>query len=367
MSIRGTLSGFVKTGLLAISMLAAMLGLLAGATATQAAVTHQITVDNGRLTMGYVFLNNQIMPADVPGPLDPDISNTSGSGSIDVEIDGSSATVAEEDFKMPIVWIPDPTAGGAPIPMKFGPVGDLQGTWNGATGDLSLTGTLRVDVIWGFNEEGPQICRFNSPDITWTTGPNAISPGVKFSSVGGLEGQGAISAFWTKLPSGESINGGNCSKPNAVVQAPGAVWLSSGVALPPAPPTCQDEGKEGLWPDCEEEEPWPDPDPEPVVEISRVKVGKGTVKAGKTTKIGVTVTNTGDKDAVGLAVKLKSNNRNVKVPAQVKLTVPAGKSATVRFKVKATGKAKGKATITARTSGISGKGIVTVKKKKKKK
>lgn len=52
-----------------------------------------------------------------------------------------------------------------------------------------------------------------------------------------------------ELPAGESINGGDCGKPNAVVRDPGAVWLSSGIAEVPAPPTCQELGKDGLWPD----------------------------------------------------------------------------------------------------------------------
>ncbi len=348
-----------------LAALLSLIGTLALTGSSKAAETHTITADNGRLTMGFVFLNNKIMPADVPGPLDPNITNTSGSGTIDVNVDGSTATVAEEDFNMPIVWIPDPTAGGAPIPMKFGPKGDLAGTWNSATGELSLTGTLQVDVIWGFDEGGEaQICRFTAPNQTWTTGPNAISPGVPFTN--GLTGNGAISTFWDSLPAGESVNGGNCAKPNAVVRDPGAVWLSSGIAEVPAAPTCQQEGKDGLWPDCTEPE-WPDPepDPDPVVKISKITVGKANVTAGKKAKVQIKVTNTGDLTANRLTVKLKSSNKAVKVPAQVQVKVPAGKTATATITVTAKKNAKGKATITATSSGKSGKGVVTVKKAKK--
>jgi hypothetical protein len=349
-------------GALLLAALATLLGVLAMTGTSKAAETKTITVDNGRLTMGFVFLNNKILPADVPGPLDPNISNSSGSGTIDVNIDGSTATVTEEDFNMPIVWIPDPTAGGAPIPMKFGPQGDLTGTWNGATGALELTGTLRVDVIWGFDDGGAKICRFIAPNLTWTTGPNAISPGVPFSN--GLNGNGAISTFWESLPTGESINGGNCAKPNAVVRDPGAVWLSSGISEVPPAPTCQAEGKDGLWPDCTEIE-WPDPEPEPEVKISKVTVGKATVTAGKKVKLKVKVTNSGDLAASGLVVKLKSNKQAVKVPGRVKLNVPAGKTATATITVTARKNAKGKASITASTSGKTAKGVVTVKKAKK--
>lgn len=354
-----------KAGAFLLAVFVALTGLFATASMSKAE-THTITVDNGRLTMGFVFLNNKILPADVPGPLDPEISNTSGSGTIDVDVNGSSATVAEEDFNMPIVWIPDPTAGGAPIPMKFGPKGGLNGTWNQTTGELSLTGTLQVDVIWGFDEAGAKICRFTAPDVTWTTGPNAISPGVAFNGPEGLSGNGAISAFWEELPAGESINGGNCAKPNAVVRDPGAVWLSSGIATVPAAPTCQDEGKDGLWPDCEEIV-WPEPEPEPEVNITRVSVGKATVTAGKKVKLRVQVTNAGDLAASGLVVKLASNNAAVKVPGQVRVNVAVGKTTTASITVTARKNAKGKATISASTAGKTGKGVVTVKKAKKKK
>lgn len=360
-------SGSVRNLGLGLGMLM-LLGLVALFTLVpgnaRAAQTHTIEVDNGRLTMGYVFLNNQILPADVPGPLDPDLSNTSSTGTIDVKVDGSTATVSEEDFNMPIVWIPDPTAGGAPIPMDFGPSGDLAGTWDAATGELSLTGTLQVDVIWGYNEDGAQICRFTAPDVTWTTAPNAISPGTPFDTASGLDGDGAISAYWDDLPDGESINGGACGKPNAVVHDPGAVWLSSGIENPAAPPTCQEQGMDGLWPDCEEIE-WPEPDP--VVEITKVKVGKASVKAGKKVRVAIKVTNEGDLAASGLALTLKSSNKKVRIAKKVKLNVPADSTKTIKVLVKTNKKAKGKATITAKAAGVTGKGVVTVKKAKKKK
>jgi hypothetical protein len=338
-----------------LAAVCALSGLLASAGTANAAETHTITIDNGRLTMGYVFLNNQIMPADVPGPLNPNLPNASPTGTIEVSVSGSTATVAEEDFNMPVVWIPDPTAGGAPIPMTFKPVGGLAGTWNDGTGELTLTGTLRVDVIWGYNVGGARMCRFNAPGITWTTKPNAIYPGVAFNSPQGLDGNGALSAFWTELPAGESINGGDCGKPNFVVRDPGALWLSAGIEQVPPPPTCQDEGKDGLWPDCV------DLEPAPKVEISRVQVGRAAVKAGKQVRLPVKVTNKGGKAATGLIVSLKSSNRGVRVPRQVRLNVPAGKTATVMVTVKAVRSARGAATITARAAGRTGRGRVTVR------
>ena len=84
-----------------------------GMAGSSKAETHTITVDNGRLTMGFRLPSQQDPPGRRARALDPNISNTSGSGTIAVETSGSTATVAEADFNIPIVWIPDPTAGGA--------------------------------------------------------------------------------------------------------------------------------------------------------------------------------------------------------------------------------------------------------------
>jgi hypothetical protein len=60
-------------------------------------------------------------------------------------------------------------------------------------------------------------------------------------------------------------------------------------------------------------------------------------------------------------VSLKSSNRGVRVPRQVRLNVPAGKTATVMVTVMAVRSARGAATITARAAGRTGKGRVTVR------
>jgi len=351
-----------KAGLCALAVITVLAGLLAFEGVSRASETHTITMDNGRLTMGYVFLDNQIMPADTPGPLPP-IPNASPSGTVTVEVDGSSATVAEADFKMPVVWIPDPTMNGAPIPMTFGPVGDMTGTWNAGTGKLALTGTLRVNVYTGWDGGGPKICQFNAPDTTWSTDPNAISPGVPFNTPQGLDGNGAISAYWLDLSDGVSINGGACGKPNAVVHDPGAVWLSSGIAHFPAPPTCQEQGKDGLWPDCKDPE-FPPPDPEAVISSLKMTPAKATIKAGKKVALKVQVSNTGDAPG-NVTVSLKLNRSpGVKLAKQVSLQVPAGKTASASAVFKTTSKAKGQYKVTAKGAGKSDSSVITVKKRR---
>lgn len=77
-------------------------------------------------------------------------------------------------------------------------------------------------------------------------------------------------------------------------------------------------------------------------------VTKGTVTAGQKAKIKVNVTNSGDLAATPITIKLASSSKQVEV-GQVKLNVPAGKTATASITVTATKNARGKATITAST------------------
>jgi len=87
---------------------------------------------------------------------------------------------------------------------------------------------------------------------------------------------------------------------------------------------------------------------------------KATVKAGKSVKVKVTVSNSGGKTYTG-KVSLKSNNSKVKVPKTVSVSIPAGKSVTKTVTVKAAKTAKGKAKITAKAGSKSATSTITVK------
>ncbi len=361
------LSGLGRTKSLVLAALVAAFGMLALAGTSKAApVTHTITVDNGKLTLGAVFPDNTIIPADVPGPLPfPPYANAGPSGTIDVDVDGTTATVAAGDFKMPTVWVPKPGEPDTHVPVLMSVPNGLTGTTS-AEGDLDLTGDLRISVITGTNAPvppsplpTPQVCQIDAPNVTWSTGLNAVTPGVPFAA--GLEGDGAISAAWADLPNGTEVDGGDCSTVNAVIHDTGAIWLSSGIDTPPDPPVCEPPS-EGLWPDCVTP-------PTPKVKITAVKIqpAKKTIKAGKKLNLKIKVTNKGDK-AGKVTVKLNVNKKKgVKLAKKVVVNVGAGKTATKSVPFKTTRKAKGKYKVTAKGAGKTGKSTITVKPAKKKK
>jgi len=138
------------------------------------------------------------------------------------------------------------------------------------------------------------------------------------------------------------------------------VWLSSGIDHFPAPPTCQDQGMDGLWPDCVEPE---FPDPDPVVKITRVKIApaRAGLRAGKRVKLKIRVTNEGDK-AGEVTVRLKVNRKKgVKLARKVVIAVGAGRSAAQPVVFKTTRKARGKYRVTAAGAGKSASAVLTVK------
>ncbi len=350
-----------------LAALVALAGMLALAGTSKAApVTHTITVDNGKLTLGAVFPDNTIIPADVPGPLPfPPYANAGPSGTIDVDVDGTTATVAAGDFKMPTVWVPKPGEPDTHVPVLMSVPNGLTGTTS-AEGDLDLTGDLRISVITGTNAPvppsplpTPQVCQIDAPNVTWSTGLNAVTPGVPFAA--GLEGDGAISAAWADLPNGTEVDGGDCSTVNAVIHDTGAIWLSSGIDTPPDPPVCEPPS-EGLWPDCVTP-------PTPKANITAVKLlpKKRAIKAGKNLKLRVRVVNKGDKGR-WVTVKLKVNRkRGVTLRKQVKVWAKPGTfvQKQVPFRTNRR-KARGKYVVTARGAGKSGKSVIRVKPFKEK-
>ncbi|MCO5314601.1 MAG: NEW3 domain-containing protein [Solirubrobacterales bacterium] len=360
------LSRLGKAKALTLAALVAAFGMLALAGSSKAApVDHTITIDKGKLTLGAVFPNNTIIPADVPGPLTPLINNGSPNGEIKVTVDGSAASVTAANFKIPAVWVPKPGDPNTHVPILVKAPNGLTGTFDSGTGALDLTGDLRISVVTGIGATPPYLetCNIDATGVKWSTGLNPVTPGVPFTTPQGLDGNGAISASWSDLPNGTEDNGGDCSTVNAVIHDTGAIWFSNGIADPPPAPVCEPP-LEGLWPDCEE------PPAPPVVKkakITKVAVSNGKVKAGKKVKLTVKVTNKGDAAAKNVKVTLKSSNKQVKIAKSVTIkNIAPGKTAAVKVVVKTTKKAKGKATITAKAAGKSGKGKVTVQKAKKK-
>ena len=104
--------------------------------------------------------------------------------------------------------------------------------------------------------------------------------------------------------------------------------------------------------------------------ISKVKITpkKKTLKAGKKTKLTVSVTNSGTAAKMNAVLNVKSSNKRVKLAKKkIKIkSIGAGKTVKVKITVKAKSRAKGKAKITANVSGKKGKATVKIKAKKRK-
>ncbi|MGK2933292.1 MAG: hypothetical protein ACSLFD_11120 [Solirubrobacterales bacterium] len=109
-----------------------------------------------------------------------------------------------------------------------------------------------------------------------------------------------------------------------------------------------------------------EPDPATPYKVSKAAISpsQGTIKAGKTLKLKISVTNSGETDG-STNVSVKSSNGKVTAPKTVRISVPAGETASKTITVKATKKAKGKATITAKAADKSASAKLTVKKAKK--
>lgn len=366
-------SGFGRAKIFALAALVVAAGVFAFAGAAKAE-TSQIVVDNGKLNLGVLFTNKTIIPAEVPGPLDPVMPNTSPNGTIDVDVNGTAATVGAGDFKMPIFGVPNPTNPSQTVPIQTAVPAGLEGTFDAATGKLELSGALAINVITGANGSGAEVCSIQVPSVTFSTEPNTVTPGRAFTS--GLTGDGAIAATWEDLPNGVEVNGGDCSTVNSIIHDVGSIWFSHGIANPDPVPTCA-EDETGTWPNCVKKTPCPEgttgdyePNCTPIADpakITKVAIApkKKTVKAGKKLKLTVKVTNKGG-TAKTVTVKLKSSNKKVKVAKKVKIKVGAGKTVGKKVTVNVTKKAKGKAKITAKAEGKTGKSTLTVKKAKKK-
>lgn len=276
------------------------------------------------------------------------------------------------------------------------------GNYNEATGALSMhpkiSLTLGTDEISNLPDpvgslgSGPLSCKFAPLDVSLSTNPtNWPSPGKLFEDKAGLT-DGAVSGSWNIKPDVETLAGGTlCTIIHGFLGEVGGLYLansSTEITSMPAPtgdkpdPAVCDVGQTGTPPHCEDPVVVPcgpgftgnEPDCVPVVvppdpaEITKVAVtpGKATVKAGKTIKLKVAVSNTGGEASGPIKVSLKSSNSKVTLPKSITVDVAAGKTVSKTVTVKASKKAKGKATITAKYGIKSGKSTLTVKAAKKK-
>ncbi len=295
--------------------------------------------------------------------------------------------------------------GPAAIEAEIGLTDDAHGTYDDATGAMSLDakisltlGTDHLEDIEGLpiSGEGKLKCQVAPLNVAMST--NAINwpaPGTLFgTTTSAAPAEGAISGYWNTKPKVKSLvteNASLCPLIGGLLEPVGGLFLANSSAeitdLPAAtdakpapkpcpagttgtpgtptedcklipPPQCE-EGTTGTFPNCV---PIVIPPPEPTpFKVSKVAIsGPGKVKAGKQVKLKIKVTNSGETGGV-TTVFLKSSNKKVKLPKKLKVTILPGKTTVRTIAAKAAKKAKGKAKITAKSAGKSAKKVLKVK------
>ena len=282
-----------------------------------------------------------------------------------------------------------------------------KGNYNAATGQMSvdpkISLTLGTDAMENLPEpanafgEGPLRCKLAPLDLKLSTENGWPHDGYRFADPATLTG-GALAGSWNVKPGVEAVEGPEaaCDLIAGFLDPVGGIWMAQSdttltsmpaptasrpVARPcpagttgepgvpldeckPVPVKC-DPPQTGTKPNCKDpivEEP-------KSAEITKVAItpAKGSIKAGKSLKVKVKVTNTGNEASGAIKVSLKSTNKKVTLPKSISVNVAAGATVTKSVTVKASKKAKGKATLTAKYGSKSGKSVLTVKKAKKKK
>lgn len=361
--------------LLAALVLATSLMALAAASPAASASSVSLTFDNGRASLGF-FRDRVILPAtdtfpspDLPAPQRTDIQ-------LNGDLTNGQITISQalnSGLQFPYMHVMHPIEQDLKVPFTFRlNAGGLSGTWNEATGAMTLEGALDIIVVTGTGPGFPlpdslddlgvpplglfARCRFNDVPVNLSTGRARPITGQAFT--GGFGKNGALTASWTSLAPAVAENGGDCGDLNQISTSDGGLWLSNGIVEPipqpgPPPPTCETDLS--LCP------------PPKYVEIDgvRLRPGKKTVKAGKKLTLTVRVHNSGNIAARKIKVKLKSTNRAFRVPKTVTMTVPARGFASRKFKVTVGKKARGRARITAVKNGWPGHAYLKVKPKKK--
>ncbi len=290
--------------------------------------------------------------------------------------------------------------------------GEGNGNYDQSTGemklDLDLALTLAVDDLEALSNEtgiplgtGALACRLSPLETSLSTDGTWPDLGKAYENKADLV-DGALAGNWRKKPAATAVKGdqATCNIVAGFLKPVGGLWLANstetidelpgwdmGKCPPPGAvqfqlscidPKCP-EGQAGHFSNCEDEE-CPPPTVadgpfcviiDPMTELTKVVGPKQRkVRAGKTSELRIRV-----KARVGLGpdvfrIKLRSSNRQVKVPKSV-LVKLAGSTGIVTVKLKATRKARGKATITAFHGKLKAVTKVTVKKavkrKKKKK
>lgn len=352
---------FLRRGLICLLATGlAVTGLLAAANPASAAPV-SITFDHGRMSVG-ILRDRVVLPADSTFP-SPDLPTPQRT---DIQLLGdqtggqiSIPAVTNTGIQFPYMHIMHPIETDLKIPITFR-LNDpgLTGTWDEASGTMSLNGSLDVIVVTGTGDTFPlpdslddlgvpplglfARCRFNDVPVSFST--ETKSPFTAESFTGGFGVNGALTTAWDSLTPAMSENGGECGDLNQITTSLGAVWLSNGIAEPqpqPEPPE----------PTCETDLSLCPPPRFTEVDDIRLKAARRKVRAGKRVVLTVRVHNSGNTAAKRVRVKVRVNSKKARARKMIVLNVPAGRWAKKRFRVRIKPKATGRTTVTAVANG----------------
>lgn len=382
--MRPTPNGHHRIRLVPVSIFLLALALtvvgIAGLASQARSAPVSITFDHGRITLGGIIENREILPAtsqfpsdDLPTPQRTDITLNGdlSDGAL------SFPATTNSGLQFPYMNVLSPTDNTLKVPFTFR-LRDpgLTGTFEQATGQAELSGSMDIYVVVGLgaspNPTTPVdlavpplglFGRCHIPNVPVSFSTETKSPLTAERFTGGFGTNGALTAAWEDIPQVEPENvtpeqDELCGQLNGIIHGPGGVWLSNGVVTPqpqPIPePTCADDLRLCPVPTYTE------------ITRTRLKPKSRSVKPGKTVKLKVTVTNSGNEAATGVTVRIRSWNKNVRAPKSIELDVPAASSASEVIKVKVKRNAKRRAVITATADGVSGSARLKILQPRKK-
>ena len=218
--------------------------------------------NSGQIFTGNVTVGEEAIPfavqttpeANTEAPCDPNPA----SATVDADIEGGDVLIespsdvtaltqygSPSGFRFPIMIVPNPL-DSSPVPVTIASTGDVTGTFDSNTGDVSLSGPIEARVLVGLTSDPlGQYCALPLVGLTLSTNSNADFPGIPFTS--GFDGEGALTGTYNITENATSVGGADCGTVNAVSKGLGSIWLSNGIAEPPVCP----EFTTGIPPNCE--------------------------------------------------------------------------------------------------------------------
>lgn len=302
-----------------LGALLATLALLLVAAVPARAADFNLAIDNAVLDLGSIggvkAIDSTSQPPDPPATL--------------------TGTLKNGQVKVPRAKFVFPTkttevTNGLEATVDLSANKDITGRFDAATGELTLAFDLKATV-----QALDQTCVIDPIRASLSTRYGKPYLGVPFSD--GIDGPGALSGHWDDLPA--PTGGMVCQIVGQVITGPGGIWMAHGLA---EPRKCEDDPSH---PGCDESnpcanEPCPGEDGQPKLSLS-VSPKSKKVKAGRSAVLKVKIKNSGDGPASGAKVCAKVPRKKAQTRKCFKVSVPAHKSLTRKFRIKVKKKARG--------------------------